>query len=63
MRLTSVVDRCVMVRVKIVGPDSVVAGDVPRPAESRLPDLALLVALGLAAGVFFFIVVIVGLPM
>jgi hypothetical protein len=28
-----------------------------------LPDLALLVALGLAAGVFFFIVVIVGLPM
>ena len=57
------VDRCNMVRVKIVNPESVVAADVPRPTDSRLPDLASLVALGLAAGVFFFIVVIVGLPM
>ena len=63
LEVDSEVDRCDMVRVKIVNPDSVVAADVPRPTDSRLLDLASLVALGLAAGGFFFGVVIVCLPM
>ena len=51
-----------VVRVKIVYPGSVVAADVPGAAGSRLPGVASLVDLGLAAGVFF-LVVMVGLPM
>jgi len=51
------------VRVKIVNPDSVVAANVPRPTESRLPDVDSWVALDFSVGVFFFVVVIVGLPM
>jgi hypothetical protein len=59
----SVMDCCAVVQVKIVNPDSVVAADVPRPMDSRLSGVVLRVALGLAAGVFFFVVVIVCLPM
>jgi hypothetical protein len=58
----SVVDCCAVVQVKIVNPDSVVAADVPRPTDLRLLGMALRVALGLAAVVFFF-VVMAGLPM
>jgi hypothetical protein len=61
--VVSVVGCCDVVRVRIVNTGSVVAASVSRATDSRVPGVDSWMALGLAAGVFFFVVVIVGLPM